>query len=94
MKVLYKTITGNTQVYVGKCFLVGAELTRTGGAATIMIVYDSADASPTAAQKVITLAMTPAKQVDRRMFSKDREPECIGIYVDHTAGVGTVYYHL
>lgn len=94
MKILYKTITENTQVYVGKCFLVGVELTRTGGAATTMIVYDEASADTTAAQIVASLAVTPEKQVDRRMYPKDREPELVGIYVDWTAGVGTIYYHL
>lgn len=94
MKVLYKTITASTQVYVGRCFLVGVELTRTAGAATTMIVYDEASADTTAAQIVVTLNVSPEKQADRRMFPKDREPELVGIYVAWTAGLGTVYYHL
>ena len=94
MKTLYKTITENTQVYVGRCFLVGAELTRTTGAATTMLVYDEASADTTAAQIVATLNTTPEKQFDRIMFPKDREPECVGLYVDWTAGLGTIYYHL
>jgi len=94
MKVLYKSIIGDTQVYVGRCFLVGAELTRTGGAATTLIVYDEASADVTAAQKVVTLAVTPEKQADRIMYPKDKEPELVGMYIEHTAGVGTIYYHL
>ena len=94
MKVLYKSITANTQVYVGKCFLVGAELTRTTGAATTMIVYDEPDSTVAAAQIVATLNVSPQKQADRIMFPEDKEPQLTGIYVDWTAGVGTVYYHL
>ena len=74
--------------------MVGAELTRTAGAATTMIVYDEASADTTAAQIVATLNVSPEKQADRIMFSKDKEPECVGLYVDWTAGLGTVYYHL
>ena len=94
MKVLYKTVAADTQVYVGRCFLVGAELTRTAATDTVMIIYDEASADKTAAQKVATLVTSDEKQVDRIMFPKDREPELVGIYVDHTAGVGTIYYHL
>ena len=92
MKVLYKTITGNTQVYVGKCFLVGAELTRTAGAAATMIIYDEASTDTT--DKIVSLCVTPEKQADRIMFDKESEPECVGLYVVHAAGIGTVYYHL
>ena len=96
MKVLYKSITADTQVYVGKCFLVGVEYQKTACAADrAMIVYDEASADKTAAQKVCTLCITPERQSDRIMFPKDREPELVGIYVDwDTDGVGTVYYHL
>ena len=94
MKVLYKSITADTQVYVGRCFLVGAELTRTGATDTTMIIYDEASADKTAAQKVATLNTSDEVQSDRIMFSKDKEPELVGIYVDWTAGVGTIYYHL
>ena len=96
MKVLYKTITADTQVYVGRCFLVGVEYQKTAcDADRAMIVYDEASADKTAAQKVCTLCITPEKQSDRIMFPKDREPELVGIYVDwDTDGVGTVYYHL
>ena len=96
MKVLYKTITADTQVYVGKCFLVGVEYQKTACAGDrAMIVYDEASADKTAAQKVCTLVITPENQSDRIMFPKDREPELVGIYVDwDTDGVGTVYYHL
>ena len=94
MKVLYKTITANTQVYVGRCFLVGAELTRAAAGDTVMIIYDEPDSTVDAAQKVATLVTSDEKQVDRIMFAKDREPELTGIYVDWNAGVGTVYYHL
>ena len=96
MKVLYKTITTDTQVYVGKCFLVGVEYQKTACAADrAMIVYDEASADKTPAQKVCTLCISDETQSDRIMFPKDREPELVGIYVDYdTDGVGTVYYHL
>ena len=96
MKVLYKTITDDTQVYIGKCFLVGVEVSEPAAAgAYTMIVYDQATSTKTAAQKVTTLCITPEHQSDRIMFPKDREPELVGIYVDWTTPcVGTVYYHL
>ena len=94
MKVLYKTIIANTQVHVGKCFLVGAELTRLAGDATTMLIYDEASSGTTGAQIIATLNVTPTGQTDRMMYSEDREPECVGLFVDWTAGVGTVYYHL
>lgn len=96
MKVLYKTITATTQVYVGRCFLVGAEYQKTACAADrAMIVYDEPDSSVAAPQKVCTLCITPETQSDRIMFPKDREPELTGIHVVwDTDGVGTVYYHL
>lgn len=94
MKVLYKTITTDTQVYVGKCFLVGAEIANTAAGATTMIIYDQATSGKTAAQILATLNTSAEKQSDRIMFSKDKEPECVGLYVDYAAGVGTVYYHL
>ena len=96
MKVLYKTITDDTQVYIGKCFLVGVEVSEPAAAADYtMIVYDQATSAKTGAQKVTTLCITPQHQSDRIMFPKDREPELVGIYVDWTTPcVGTVYYHL
>ena len=96
MKVLYKTITASTQVYVGRCWLVGAEYQKTACAADrAMIIYDEESSSVAAPQKVSTLVITPEKQSDRIMFSKNREPELTGIYVVwDTDGVGTVYYHL
>lgn len=96
MKVLYKTITDDTQVYVGKCFLVGVELSEPAAAsAYTMIVYDQATSGKTDAQKVTTLCITAQHQSDRIMFPKDREPELVGIYVDWTTPcVGTVYYYL
>ena len=96
MKVLYKTITGATQVYVGRCFLVGVEFSETGCANDhALIVYDEASADKTGAQKIATLCVTPQVQSDRVMFPKDKEPELVGIYAWwETGGVGTVYYHL
>ena len=93
MKILYKTITEDTQVYVGDCYLVGAELTRTAATDTVMIVYDENDSDKTAAQKVITLVTSDETQGDNRIFPLPGI-KCEGIYVDWTAGVGTVYYYL
>lgn len=96
MKVLYKTITADTQVYVGRCFFVGAEYQKVACAADrALIIYDEASADKTAAQKISTLVICPEKQSDRIMLPKDREVECVGLYVDwDTDGIGTVYYHL
>ena len=96
MKILYKTITAPTQVYVGRCFLVGVEFSATATAVDLdLIIYDEASADKTAAQKITTLCVTPEVQVDKIMFPKGREPELVGIYAFwETAGVGTVYYHL
>ena len=96
MKVLYKTITAATQVYIGRCWLVGVEFSCTGTAADLdLIVYDDVDDDKVAAQKVTTLCVTPETQADKIMFPKDREPELTGIYAFWAAaGVGTVYYHL
>ena len=96
MKVLYKSITADTQVYVGRCFLVGVEYQKTACANDrVMTVYDEASNDTTAEQIVCSLCITPERQSDRIMFPKDREPELVGIYVDWvTDGVGTVYYHL
>ena len=96
MKVLYKTITAATQVYVGRCFLVGVEFSCTATAVDLdLIIYDEASADKTAGQKVTTLCVTPETQADKIMFPKDREPELVGIYAWwETAGIATVYYHL
>ena len=96
MKVLYKTITAATQVYVGRCFLVGVEFTATAGSADLdLIIYDEASADKTAGQKVCTLCVSAENDHDRIMFPKDREPELVGIYAWwETGGIGTVYYHL
>ena len=92
-KTLYKTITGDTQVYVGRCFFFGAEITRLAAAATTMKIYDEASTDKTAGQLIATLNTTPEKQTDRIMLDKDREIECVGLYVDWAAGLGTIYYH-
>lgn len=88
---LYKTITANTQVYVGDCYLDGVELSH-HSADTILIVYDEPDSTVDAAQKVVTLRTCVEQQDASRMFSNPIK--CTGLYVDWTAGVGTVYYHL
>jgi len=89
MKVLYKTITdADTQVYAGRCFLVGVNLSHTGSA--LAQVFDEPDSSETPARMVVQLNGTAVNI----MFPKDREPELTGIFVAWVAGTITVYYHL
>ncbi len=87
--MLYKTITGDTQISTQECFLMGVELAHTGN--TSLIVYDQESGSKTAAQKVSTLQVTAYK---RHSESKFPYPgiKCRGLYADWTAGVGTVYF--
>jgi len=90
MKVLYKVISGNTQVHVGRCFLVGVLFTHTG--TNDIKVYDEASADTTGAQLVVWLkGGSPSVSI---VFPKDREPELVGIYAVYGAGTAVIYYHL
>ena len=90
MQVLYKTITTDTQVAVGKCYLDGVEFTHTDAAE--MRVYDEADSDKTATQRIATLRVTATAQDASKMF--EHPIKCDGIFVDYiTNGLGTVYYH-
>ena len=87
--MLYKTITADTQVSTQECFLMGVELAHTAN--TDLIVYDQESGSKTAAQKVSTTSVTAYKRHSKIMFPYPGI-KCKGLYVDWTAGVGTVYY--
>jgi len=87
--MLYKTITEDTLVSNQECFLMGVELAHSSN--TDLITYAEASTSATAANKVNTLSVTAYKRHSKIMFPYPgiKVP---GIYVDWTAGVGTVYY--
>lgn len=87
--MLYKYIAADTQISTQPCFLMGVELAHTGN--TSLIVYDQESGSKTAAQKVSTQQTTAYKRHSQIMFPYPGI-SCRGLYVDWTAGVGTVYY--
>ncbi len=87
--MLYKTITGDTQISTQECFLMGVELAHTGN--TSLIIYDQESGSKTAAQKVSTTNVTAYKRHSKIMFPYPGI-KCRGLYADWTAGVGTVYF--
>ena len=87
---LHKTITADASVYVGDCYLDGADLYHTTD--TSLIIYNEATATKTAGQIVAKLAVTDEMQNCHINFPVPLK--CEGIYVDWTAGLGTVYYHL
>lgn len=90
MRALYKTITADTQVAIGDCYLDGVEFTHNDAAE--MRVYNESVSSKTAAQRIVTLRVSATFQDACRMF--EYPIKCDGIYVDYiTNGLGTVYYH-
>ena len=91
MKILHKSITADVAVYVGECYLVGADLYHTTD--TALIIYNEATATKTAGQIVAKIAVTDEMQNCNIMFPMPGL-KCEGIYVDWTAGLGTVYYYL
>jgi len=80
------SITADTQVADGECYLYGAELSHSE--ATTLIIYNEADSSKTPAKKVINLSV-PANGHACIMFPRPMRVD--GVYADWTAGVGTVY---
>ena len=89
----FKTITADTQVCSKPCWIIYASLYA--DAKTLMIIYDEATSSATAAQKFDTLAVDDANgdptdraQYPKRIFMKK------GIFVKWAAGIGTVVYEL
>jgi len=90
--ILYKTITADTQVSSVPCYLVGAELAH-ATVTTDMKIYDEADNTKTAGERVLTVKVYNGfRHYDSKIFS--HPIKCKGIYVDWTAGAGTVYYHM
>ena len=75
----------------GKCYLMGAELAY-NTADTILIVYDEASDSKSAARKVITLRTSQEFHDAKRTFALPGI-ECNGLYAAWSAGVGTVWYY-
>ena len=90
MKILYKTITVDTQVSTQECWLVGVELNHTGNCT--MTVYDEADSGVTAARTVVTMKCSSYVRQNSILFPR-KGVHCEGIYVNWDAGVGTIYYH-
>ena len=90
MKLLYKTITANTQVSTQECYFVGAELSNTAN--TYLVVYDESDSSRTATRKVANLGVTSYDRFSTMMFP-DEGVKMEGIYVWYDEGIGTIYYH-
>jgi len=81
------SITADTQVADGECYLYGAELSHSTD--TSLIIYNEADSSETAAKKVITLRVSDEMQYACIIFPIPMR--VAGVYADWTAGVGTVY---
>lgn len=91
MRILTASITADAQVFSGDCYFVGADLYNAGD--TSMIVYNENSASKTAAKKIMTIATTDEVQSAHANVPLPGV-KCEGIYVDWTAGVGTIYYHV
>lgn len=89
MKILHKTITADAAVYVGDCYFIGADLYHTTD--TNMIIYNEATATKTAAQIIAKPAVTDEMQ-NCNITIPLPGIKCEGIYVDWTAGLGTIYY--
>lgn len=90
--ILYKTITADTQVTKGECYLVGAELAH-DTADTYMYIYDEPDSTKSASKLALTLKVRYGfRHYDKKIFPMPGI-KCNGIYVDYEAGIGTVYYH-
>lgn len=89
-KLLYKTITADTQVSTQECYLVGCQIAHS--AVTSMIVYNEADDEKTACRKVATIKCTTYNRQNSMIFPSGGI-RCQGIYVDWDAGIGTIWYH-
>ena len=87
MRIYAKDISADTQVEVGECYLLGANIYHTTD--TSLDVYEGTAA--TAANLKIKVATTDEQQSNSIMFPKPGI-KCNGIYADWTAGDGTVYY--
>ena len=77
MKILYRTITANTQVSTQQCWLVGVEVSHTTN--TTLVVYDEDDSSKTAAKKVSTIKCTSFIRENSIVFP-EKGVLCKGIY--------------
>lgn len=86
-KLLYKTITADTQVSTQECYFVGAQIVNTTN--TSMVIYDR---SSNAARKIATVKSTTYPEQGSMIFPSGGV-HCQGIYVDWDAGTGTVWYH-
>ena len=91
MQILAKSITADVQVHAGECYFVGADLYHTTDDA--LVIYNEATASKTAAKIIAKPAVTDEMQNCNIMLPLPGI-KCEGIYVDWTAGLGTVYYYL
>ena len=87
MRIRAIDISADAQAVIGKCYLLGANIYYAGD--THLDVYEGTAA--TAANLKIKLATTDEVQSQSIVFPKPGI-ECDGIYVDWTAGDGTVYY--
>ena len=87
---LYKTITVDTQISTTECYLDGIELSNTSN--TNMKVYDITNVTPVAGNLVSTTQTTAYNRQCSITFPKGGI-KMQGIWVDWTAGTGTVYYH-
>ncbi len=87
---LYKTILANTQISTTECYLDGIELSHTSN--TNMKVYDITNITAVAGNLVSTTQTTAYNRQNSITFPPGGI-KMQGIWVDWTAGVGTIYYH-
>ena len=91
MRIFAKDISADTQAVVGECYFLGAELYHTTD--THLDVFNEPSNAKTAANLICKLATTDETQQCKLMLPKPGI-KCDGLYVDYTAGDGTIYYAL
>ena len=85
----YYCNTADAVVVTGPCTLIGIVLTD--GSASMIHVYDNADGSPAAGDKICALGTTTSMYTAQVMFAAPI-PITRGIYVDVTASIDTGAY--
>lgn len=87
--MLYQSIIADIQVTTQDCYLMGAELSHTGN--TDMKIYNVTAGAAVTANLISTPRVTAYSRHACIMFPYPGI-KCNGLYVDWTAGTGTIYY--
>lgn len=93
-QILYKALTEDTQVATSECYLDGIE-TAVTATSSELLVYDEADSSKTAGNRVSKIESSTYHKYNNIIFPSPGI-KCDGIYVrceTSVGGTGTIYYH-